>query len=135
MTIRRAACHCGRLALACEGEPARVSLCHCLECQRRTGSVFGAQAWFRRENVTFATGAAKEFTRISDAGNPLTFRFCEFCGSTVYWEAAKVPGLIAVAVGAFADPSFPAPQIAVWQERRHSWVDALSNPPIDRSNQ
>jgi len=34
------------------GEPIRVSICHCLACQRRTGSVFGAQARFPQEAVT-----------------------------------------------------------------------------------
>ena len=27
-----------------------------------------------------------------------------------------------VAVGAFADPDFPAPAVSVWEERKHSWV-------------
>src|SRR5262245_27127717 len=38
MTTRRAACSCGQLHLAIEGEPSRISMCHCLECQRRTGA-------------------------------------------------------------------------------------------------
>jgi hypothetical protein len=42
--------------------------------------------------------------------------------------------LIAVAVGSFADPTFPAPQIAVWERRRHDWVDTLSNLPIEHSS-
>jgi hypothetical protein len=25
-------------------------------------------------------------------------------------------------VGAFADPNFPAPQVSVYDSRRHSWV-------------
>ena len=54
MTTRHAACSCGQLHLAIEGEPARISMCHCLECQRRTGSVISNQARFRREQVTFA---------------------------------------------------------------------------------
>jgi len=29
-------------------------MCHCLECQRRTGAVISNQARFRREQVTFA---------------------------------------------------------------------------------
>ena len=37
-----------------EGEPSRISMCHCLECQRRTGAVISNQARFRREQVTFA---------------------------------------------------------------------------------
>jgi hypothetical protein len=45
------------------------------------------------------------------------------CGSTVYWEGEGFPGHVAVAIGTFADPSLPAPTIAVWEECRHPWVD------------
>ena len=51
---RRAACSCGQLHLTIEGEPSRISICHCLECQRRTGAVISNQARFHREQVTFA---------------------------------------------------------------------------------
>ena len=44
MTTRRAACNCGQLSLTAEGEPVRISMCHCLECQRRTGAVSSNQA-------------------------------------------------------------------------------------------
>ena len=121
MTTRRAACNCGQLHLSIEGEPVRISMCHCLECQRRTGAVISNQARFRRAQISFA-GTATEYTRSSDSGNALTFRFCPVCGSTVYWEGASFPGLVAVAIGAFADPSFPGPTVSVWEECRHPWV-------------
>ena len=38
MTMRVASCSCGQLRLTCEGEPVRISICHCLECQKRTGN-------------------------------------------------------------------------------------------------
>ena len=44
MTTRDASCSCGQLHLTCEGEPVRISVCHCLACQQRTGSAFGVQA-------------------------------------------------------------------------------------------
>lgn len=46
MTERIASCSCGQLTARVTGEPVRVSICHCLACQRRTGSVFGVQARF-----------------------------------------------------------------------------------------
>jgi hypothetical protein len=110
MTTRRAACNCGQLHLTIQGEPVRISMCHCIECQRRTGAVISNQARFRREQIAFA-GAATEYKRSSDSGNALTFRFCPHCGSTVYWEGTSFPGLVAVAIGTFADPSFPAPRM------------------------
>jgi hypothetical protein len=110
MTTRRAACSCGQLHLTIEGEPSRISICHCLECQRRTGAVISNQARFRREQVTFA-GKATAWMRTAESGNALTFQFCPTCGSTVYWEGEGFPGYIAVAIGSFADPNFPAPTI------------------------
>jgi hypothetical protein len=102
MTTRRAACSCGQLHLAIEGEPSRISMCHCLECQRRTGAVISNQARFRREQVTFA-GQAAVWQRKAESGNALTFHFCPTCGSTVYWEGEGFPGYVAVAIGNFAD--------------------------------
>jgi hypothetical protein len=48
MTIRHCACSCGQLHLAIEGEPVRISMCHCLECPRRTGAVISNQALMAR---------------------------------------------------------------------------------------
>src|SRR5262249_45169548 len=99
-------------------EPSRISMCHCLECQRRTGAAISNQARFRREQVTFA-GNSTAWMRTAKSGNALTFHFCPTCGSTVYWEGEGFPGYVAVAIGNFADPKFPAPTIAVWEESRH----------------
>src|SRR5947199_3145035 len=54
MPTRHAACSCGQLHLTIEGEPSRISMCHCLECQRRTGAVISNQARFQLDQVTFA---------------------------------------------------------------------------------
>ena len=88
MTTRRAACSCGQLSLTIEGEPARISMCHCLECQRRTGAVISNQARFAREQITFA-GKSTAWTRTAESGNALTFHFCPTCGSTPAAEATK----------------------------------------------
>jgi hypothetical protein len=120
--VRTASCSCGQLSLTVQGEPIRVSICHCLACQRRTGSIFGAQARFLRESVAIQ-GESKEYVRVSDDGNPVSFYFCPICGATVHYavDGYDVEN-IAIPVGAFADPSFPAPAFSVYEERMHSWV-------------
>jgi hypothetical protein len=129
MTSRVASCSCGQLRLTCEGEPVRISICHCLECQKRTGSVFAAQARFSRDGVTIE-GRATQWTRHGDSGAPATFHFCPVCGSTVWWEAAGAPNSIAVAVGMFADPGFPPPHVSVYEERKHPWALAAGELPM-----
>jgi hypothetical protein len=106
-------------------------MCHCLECQRRTGAVISNQARFRREQITF-DGKATTWKRTAESGNTLTFYFCPTCGSTVYWENEGFPGMVAVAIGNLGDPNFPAPTIAVWEESRHPWVSLPPDTPPKR---
>jgi len=105
----------------------RISICHCLECQKRTGSVFAVQARFPREAVTIE-GDATHWTRVGDSGGSATFSSCPICSSTVCWE---LPGFVTVAVGAFADPSFPPPNVAVYEGRQHPWAVALDRLPLE----
>jgi hypothetical protein len=122
MTPRAAACSCGQLHLEASGEPVRISVCHCLACQRRAGSAFAVQARFPSEAV-HVEGRFSDYVRISDEGDhQRTFHFCPDCGSTVFYTTSDAPDLIAVAVGAFADPSFPPPTVSVYDSRRHPWV-------------
>jgi hypothetical protein len=104
------------------GEPVRVSVCHCLACQRRTGSVFGAQARFAAASVAIS-GEATTFNRTGDAGGTASFHFCALCGATVYYTVSALEGFVMIPVGAFADPSFPPPVFSVYEERMHDWVD------------
>ena len=119
-TTRTASCSCGQLRIEVRGEPRGVGVCHCLECQRRTGSVFAALASFEAPFVV--TGNATDYVRAGDAGARFRFRFCPVCGSTVFHTEEGVEGSVGVAVGAFGDPSFPAPQVSVYDCRRHPWV-------------
>jgi hypothetical protein len=117
----RASCCCGQLCADCEGEPVRISICHCVDCQRRTGSAFGFQAHYPRAQVTLA-GQSATFTRTADSGHAITFSHCPRCGATVYWEPHALPELLTIAVGAFADPHFPGPRHSVYESRQHPWV-------------
>lgn len=121
MTTRHASCSCGQLTLTAEGDPVRISMCHCFSCQRRTGSPFGAQARFPEDKVQ-TKGQSTAYTRTADSGNTITFHFCPTCGATVYYVLAAVPGTVAVPIGVFADPTFPPPKVSVYEERKHPWT-------------
>jgi hypothetical protein len=103
------------------GEPVRVSVCHCLACQRRTGSTFGAQARFPSSKVTIS-GESKVYVRTPDSGNQIRFHFCPGCGATVYYQFGSDPDVIGVPVGAFADPGLPAPRVSVYESSRYLWA-------------
>jgi hypothetical protein len=79
------------------------------------------QARFPREAVAIS-GASTEFVRVGDEGSKATFRFCPKCGATVFYTVSDLVETVAIPVGAFADPSFPAPRVSVYEERMHGWV-------------
>ncbi|MFP4004147.1 MAG: GFA family protein [Alphaproteobacteria bacterium] len=125
MKTRTAACSCGQLQIEVQGEPLGVGVCHCLACQRRTGSVFAALAAFAPPWKV--SGKASEYVRTGDQGASFRFRFCPVCGATVFHtEVGHEETSVSVAVGAFADPDFPPPQDSVYDCRRHSWVQMPS---------
>ena len=125
MTTREAACSCGQLQLTAGGDPIRISMCHCLACQRRTGSAFGIQARFPSSRVRIE-GRYSDYVRTSDEGEERTFHFCPDCGATVFYVLSTDPDVVAVPIGAFAEPAFPPPTVSVYESRRHPWLDVTA---------
>jgi len=126
MKDRTANCACGQLSLTATGEPVRVSVCHCRQCQKRTGSPFGQQARFPRGRVEIY-GQRSCFERTADSGNHIAFYFCPACGSTVYYEMEADPETYGIPVGGFADSTFPAPWVSVYEAYKHAWVSLPSD--------
>ena len=124
-TIRTAACQCGQLRVSCRGEPVRVSVCHCLDCQRRSGAPFAMQARFSPDQVDVA-GESRCWQRTADSGNTSEHHFCHTCGSEMWYHARPHRELFAIPVGAFADPGFPPPEYSVYEGRKHPWLRVVS---------
>ena len=131
MTGCTASCRCGQLRATVTGEPVRVSVCHCLNCKKRSGSAFAVQARWPKAQVSIE-GASNTFVKVADSGNRATFHFCPECGSDVYYEIDgkfddKFNDLIAVPLGAFDDPFFLTPAFSVWENRKHDWVEIVGD--------
>lgn len=127
MTERTAACRCGQLTAAVTGDPVRVSVCHCLNCKKRSGSAFAAQARWPSDRADI-TGRSHTFLITADSGSRATFHFCPDCGSDVYYTIAgkvdhSLDDLVAIPLGAFDDPFFATPDYSVWETRKHDWVE------------
>jgi hypothetical protein len=127
VTTRTASCRCGQLRATVTGEPVRVSVCHCLNCKKRSGSAFAAQARWPAGQVSIE-GRSKTFEKVADSGNHATFYFCPDCGSDVYYDNnGKFDGQIAIPIGCFDDPYAFTPTFSVWEERKHGWVEILGD--------
>ena len=125
MTIRTASCRCGQVKLTIAGDPLRVSVCHCLNCKKRSGSAFTVQARWPVQNVTI-DGETKHWTVTGASGNRTNFHFCPQCALDMYFTIeGAFEGLIATPLGIFDDPYFANPSHSVWEVRKHDWVEIL----------
>ena len=129
-TGRTASCRCGQLRATVAGEPVRVSVCHCLNCKKRSGSAFAVQARWPSAQVEIE-GQSKAHVMISDNGNSATFHFCPDCGSDVYYvNNCKFDDQVAIPLGAFDDPYFLSPRFSVWEGRKCDWIEIV-NPDVE----
>jgi len=119
---RIARCSCGSLRAAARGEPADVYACGCIDCQRRTGSAFSYAALYPVNSVAIA-GEFRTWRRQSDFGRMVEHHFCPTCGTTVFFHAEGLPGLVGIAAGCFAEPDFAQPVRLYWASRRLRWLD------------
>ena len=123
MTVHTASCRCGQLQATVTGDPVRMSVCHCLNCKKRSGSAFAAQARWPSDRVTIQ-GTSKPFEKIGDSGTRATFHFCPECGSDLYYLVdGELANLVAIPLGAFDDPFFFKPDYSVYEGRKHEWLE------------
>ena len=107
----------------------RVSICHCLECKRRSGSAFSWNSRWQRNQVQIA-GQSQSYTRTGDEGGRATFHFCPGCGVTVHYSTDDSSETLVISVGAFTDPQFQAPEVSVYHaaDRRVPWLEIAADP-------
>ena len=137
---RTAECACGRVQVTVQNEPLMVATCHCDFCQKRTGSVFQVGAYYARDEKIDVSGETKVYNGLeidgvgNAAGDSVTYHFCPTCGSTVYWHKEGENPILAIAVGGFVDPGFPAPVMEGHVDMRHHWVLPVPGAvPINRA--
>ena len=114
-------CLCGAVRYRVKAEPVRASICHCRNCQRRTGSAFGIGAYFKEADVEIH-GQLKTYEYRSDeSGRWLRTEFCPTCGNTVTWTAEALSGLRAIAGGSFDDPDWLKIDRHGWTRSKQKW--------------
>jgi hypothetical protein len=129
MVSRLATCACADVRISVEGEPNIVSMCHCLLCQKRTGSTYSVHAYFSKNKVTIE-GLTKGYRRSSDSGRIIEFHFYPNCGSTMFWDLPMNADFIGIPVGVFADPAFPPPDVSIFMPHKHPWVVVPDGVPV-----
>jgi hypothetical protein len=119
-------CHCGAITYEAEVEPGTISICHCRDCQRLTGSVFRANISAPAGQFRILKGKPRQYIKVADSGTRRVHAFCETCGSPVYACAESNPTVYSLRLGALSErEALGRPARQIWTKRRLSWVSKL----------
>jgi len=125
-------CHCGSIAYEAEIDPARVSACHCSDCQMLTGSAFRVSVPAPAESFKL-TGTPKTYVKVADSGNRRIHAFCPECGAPVYSSAISDPPTYSLRVGCLDQRAELPPRKQIWCESSMAWaMDLRDVPKVER---
>jgi hypothetical protein len=120
-------CICGAVRFKA-GPPLRVTICHCLWCQRRTGTAFGTEVVYDADQIEIAGDTVTRYRHVSDeSGRWLDIEFCSRCGTNLGFTLELAPGVRTLPAGAFDDPTWIRADTTkirhVFLRSRRDWSD------------
>ena len=119
-------CQCGAVRFRVEGALGDASVCHCRLCQKASGNFYLPLVSVRGARLEWTRGEPKRF----QSSNMARRGFCAECGTPLTYEA---PDGVAVAIGAFDDPSGIAPTVQWGVEAKLPYVDHVHELPAEET--
>ncbi len=113
-------CQCGAVRYRILGESLRITVCHCTECQRQSGSAFGMSLAVAETCFELVSGVLKTFTVTCDSGRLKTCSFCSDCGVRIYHQGPDRE--LSIKAGTLDDRIALQPEAHYWASRKQAWV-------------
>jgi len=114
-------CACKETAFDVHAEPTTVVACHCLFCQRYSGSAFNLVMFVPQGGAKITAGAPQTWHHKTEGGLSIDRVFCSGCGSSLLAQFHAF-SLIGIRVGALDDGRMIRPVAHFWTKTMHPWV-------------
>jgi len=121
-------CSCGAVRYRLSSEPMFVHCCHCLNCQRQTGSAFVVNLLIEADRVEQLAGAPEAVAVPRDDGTAQKIYRCPECRVAVYSEYGS-PAILFVRAGTLDDPSQITPDVHIYTRSKVGWVALPDSAP------
>jgi hypothetical protein len=128
-------CHCGSVRYEAEIDPARVTICHCTDCQALTGSAYRVSVAVVKDDFVLQAGAPTIYVKTAESGARRAQAFCGKCGSPLYTHAADDPSSYGLRVGCIDERRLLTPTKQVWCRSALPWsmdIEALPRHEKER---
>ena len=125
---REGGCSCGAVRYRLTSEPMFVHCCHCLNCQRQTGSAFVINLLIEADRIELLGGEPEPVDVPRDDGSTQRIYRCPSCQVAVYSEYGR-PEVRFVRAGTLDEPSSVAPDVHIFTRSKVLWVTLPASTP------
>jgi hypothetical protein len=127
-SVAEGGCACGAVRYRLASEPLFVHCCHCLNCQRQTGSAFVVNLLIEADRVELLAGAPQPVDAPRDSGDPQRVFRCPECQVAVFSEYGR-PEIRFVRGGTLDHPSEVLPDVHIFTRSKVAWVSLPEGVP------
>jgi hypothetical protein len=122
MTVQReGGCGCGALRYRLVSEPMFVHCCHCLHCQRQTGSAFVINLLIEADRLALLAGTAQPVDVPRDDGSVQRIFRCAQCQVAIFSEYGGREVRF-VRAGTLDEPTEITPDVHIFTRSKVGWV-------------
>ena len=126
MSVFSGKCLCGNVTYKCHAEPTVIFNCHCEDCRRATGSVFGTN-FFVPEDELEIFGEVSSYSHTADSGSTMTNQFCPNCGSLLFGNNSAKSNVVSIRAGTVDQLDLIKPVVNVFMDSK------VSSTSIDKN--
>ena len=125
---REGGCACGAVRYRLTSEPLFTNCCHCLNCQRQTGSAFVINVLIETDRVELLAGEPQAIDVPRDDGGTQRIFRCPTCQVAVFSQYTR-PEVRYVRAGTLDQPSSVAPDAHIFTRSKLNWVMLPDSAP------
>ena len=123
-------CHCGEVEFEAVVDENKVMLCHCIVCQKLSGTAFRSVVISEPNGLTLTKGKAKEYIKIAESGNERAQGFCQNCGSALYATSVdKENRVYGIRAGCVEQRNELTPTCQIWGRSSVPWLNKIADLP------
>jgi len=126
--LREGGCSCGVVRYRLASDPLFVHCCHCLNCQRQTGSAFVVNVLIETDRVELLAGEPQPVDVPRDDGSVQTIFRCPVCQVAVFSQYTH-PAMRFVRGGTLDDPATVSPDVHIYTRSKLRWVTLPEDIP------
>jgi hypothetical protein len=125
---REGGCACGTVRYRLASDPLFTHCCHCLNCQRQTGSAFVINLLIETDRVELLAGDPQPVAVPRDDGSTQQIYRCPTCQVAVFSQYGR-PGVRFVRGGTLDDPSRVTPDVHIFTRSKLPWITLPESVP------